>query len=146
MNRFPLHACLLALVLGIPACATRMPPDIGRDWQPVNRYAPVAHEIPLQRPYVFQPSPMDGTLKTLLARWASDSGMALAYLHPSDFTLFEPVQRIRTPSLRQATADLSRLYAGHRVVVEVHDNRIVVAQSAESLAAMTSDPAQGAPP
>ncbi len=88
---------------------------------------------------------MDGTLKNLLSRWASDSGMVLSYLHPSDFTLFEPVQGIRTPSLRQATAELSRLYAGHRVLVEVQDNRLVVTPLPEPVAAATAEPEQGAP-
>src|SRR5688572_30698113 len=95
MQRICLHMIPWLFAASLCACATRMPPDIGRDWKPVNRYAASAHEIPLQRPYVFQPSPMDGTLKRLLARWASDSGMALSYQHPSDFTLFEPVQGIR---------------------------------------------------
>ena len=82
---------LLLLVIGLLSCATRPAPDFGGRWKGVNRYAASTEEIPLSSAYLFHASPMDGTLKAMLTRWSKDSKMTLSYLHPSDFTLHEPV-------------------------------------------------------
>ena len=115
-------------------CAARPAPDFGGRWKTVNHYAAAAEEIPLYQTYVFYPSPMDGTLKSMLTRWAKDSKMALSYLHPSDFTLHEPVARIRTSSLQEAAAQLTAAYAEQRVSILVDNNQIVVrpAESGQS--------------
>lgn len=110
----------------LAACAARPAPDFRGRWQPVNRYAETTQEIPLQQAYLFQPAPMDRTLKTMLERWARDSKMALAYGHPSDFTLHAPVAGIQTADLHEALARLNAIYAPHGVVLELADNRLVV--------------------
>ena len=92
----------------------------------MNRYAASAEEIPLYQSYVFHASPMDGTLKTMLTRWASDSKMTLSYLHPSDFTLYGPVAQIQTNDLQQAVSQLTTAYAEQRVSVTASNNQIVV--------------------
>lgn len=92
----------------------------------MNRYAATAEEIPLYQSYVFHASPMDGTLKTMLTRWANDSKMTLSYLHPSDFTLYGPVAQIQTNDLQQAVSQLTAAYAGQRVSVTASNNQIVV--------------------
>ena len=92
----------------------------------MNRYAASAEEIPLYRSYVFHASPMDGTLKTMLTRWANDSKMTLSYLHPSDFTLYGPVAQIQTNDLQQAVSQLSAAYAAQQVSVTASNNQIVV--------------------
>ncbi len=76
---------------------------------------------------------MDGTLKNMLARWAKDSKMTLSYLHPSDFSLYQPVAQIHTNDLQQAISQLTAAYAGQRVSVTASNNQIVVraAQMAE---------------
>ncbi len=117
---------LLMLAVVLSGCATRPAPDFGGRWKGVNRYATSAEEIPLNMTYVFHASPMDGTLKTMLARWSKDSKMTLSYLHPSDFTLHEPVAKIHTNDLQQAVSQLTAAYAGQRVLVTATNNQIVV--------------------
>ena len=119
-------AVLCTLVFLLAGCATRPAPDIAGRWKPVNRYAAAAEEIPLYQSYVFHASPMDGTLKTMLTRWAKDSKMTLVYLHPSDFTLYSPVAQIQTNDLQRAVSELSAAYASQRVLVTAADNQIVV--------------------
>lgn len=105
----------------------------------MNRYAASAEAIPLYQTYVFHASPMDGTLKNMLTRWASDSKMTLSYLHPSDFTLYGPVAQIQTNDLQAAVSQLNAAYAGQQVSVTAGDNQIVVrvAQAGEEAPAAT---------
>lgn len=122
----PLGSILLALVVVLSGCATRPAPDFGGRWNGVNRYAASAEEIPLNKAYVFHASPMDGTLKTMLTRWSKDSKMTLSYLHPSDFTLHEPVAKIHTNDLQQAVSQLNTAYADQQISVTASANQIVV--------------------
>lgn len=125
----------LALLTG---CATRPAPDFGGRWKAVNRYAAVTEEIPLYQPYVFAASPMDGTLKTMLDRWAKDSKMTLSYQHPSDFTLFATAAKIQTNDLQRAVSELTSAYAAQGVSVTASGNQIVV-QRAQSPSAPGAD-------
>ncbi|HEY5972021.1 MAG TPA: hypothetical protein VIT22_08610 [Pseudoxanthomonas sp.] len=120
-------------------CATAPAPDIRGRWQPVNRYSEQAEEIPLYQSYVFYPSPMDRTLKTMLTRWAKDSKMTLSYQHPSDFTLHAPVAQVHTNDLQQAVALLTALYAGQRVSITTSNNQIVVRPAEQAV----TEPASG---
>jgi hypothetical protein len=129
---------LLLLVLGLFICATRPAPDFGGRWKGVNRYAASTEEIPLSSAYLFHASPMDGTLKAMLTRWSKDSKMTLSYLHPSDFTLYEPVAKIRTNDLQQAVAQLTAAYAGQKVLITASKNQIVVNISNATSVAPTS--------
>lgn len=118
--------CIFVLLQLFVACATRPAPGISGRWKAVNHYAATPEEIPLYQSYVFYPSPMDRTLKSMLARWAQDSKMTLTYQHPSDFSLYQPVAQIRTGSLQEAAAMLTSLYAAQHVSVTVRDNAIFV--------------------
>lgn len=108
------------------ACANDAASELRGRWKPVNRFADAVREIPLRRPYLFQASPMDGTLKSMLERWSVDSNTSLRYLHPSDFTLHTAVAGLRTSNLDEAAATLSRAYAGHGVVISVGEGQILV--------------------
>jgi hypothetical protein len=119
----------MATLLLLVSCATRPAPGISGRWTPVNRFPSAPEEIPLAHAYVFFASPVDRTLKTMLARWASDLKMTLAYEHPSDFSLYAPVGRLRTDNLQDAAARLTALYAHEHVLVAVRDNTILVSQS-----------------
>jgi hypothetical protein len=140
-----LLAVFVVLGTTLGGCATRPAPDIKGRWKAVNHYAETTQAIPLCQSYVFYPYPMDGTLKTMLTRWARDSRMALSYLHPSDFTLHAPVAQIRTSSLEEAVSLLSTIYAEQRVSITTTDNQIIV-RAAEStrVATTTSDNQAGA--
>jgi hypothetical protein len=126
-------ACVFAALAG---CGTPPPVDFGGQWQPVNRYQAATMEIPLSPAYLFQATPIDGTLKTMLERWAKDSHRQLAYRLGSDFTLHQPAARIRTADLQAAAAELSAIYAPQGVSV-VADGAQILAQPA---AAPSSNP------
>lgn len=115
---------LLAAV-AMTACATR-PSDFGGRWQDANPYAEATQAIPLHRPYVFAPTPMDGTLRTMLQRWTSDAGMRLQYDLAADYTLFAGVARIRSADLREAASMLEQAYAAQHIAMLVEGDRLLV--------------------
>lgn len=121
--------------LMLAACTTTPAPDFGGRWKPVNRFDTAPTEIPLHSSYAFQASPMDGTLKAMLERWARDSGMRLEYRLASDYTLHAGVARISTTSAQQAMSDVSAAYAAQGVVVSIVGNDIVVGTAAQLPAA-----------
>lgn len=125
------------------SCATSPPPDFAGRWTPVNHYATAPEGIPLAQPYVFVPTPLDRTLKTLLSRWAIDSNRTLLYQHPSDFALYGPVAAIRTNRLQDALAELNALYREQRIDVQLDGDAIVVRQ--RDTAAIAAAPQPDAP-
>ena len=52
--------------------------------------------------------------------------MTLSYLHPSDFSLYQPVAKIHTNDLQQAVSQLSAAYTEQGVLVTASNNQIVV--------------------
>ena len=115
-----------ALVMVLSSCASRPAPDFGGRWKTVNRFSEETQAIPIQDAYLFYASPMDGTLKKMLERWAHDSDMVLTYRHPMDYTLYAAVADIRTPSLQEAVSQLNAAYASQQVSVGVSGGEIVV--------------------
>jgi hypothetical protein len=69
---------------------------------------------------------MDETLRTMLVRWTTDTGMTLVYRLPSDYTLFAPVSKVRTADLAQAARELSSIYAAQGVSLTVVGNKLEV--------------------
>lgn len=118
-------AALVVTVAGA-GCASHAPAGPGGRWKPINRFAETTQVIPLAPSYVFYASPMDGTLKAMLARWAKDSGKTLSYRHPNDFTLHLPVAEIRTADLSQALSALTALYASQQISIRLEQQAIVV--------------------
>jgi hypothetical protein len=133
-----LMVCIACVTLSQSACATRPAPGISGHWTAVNRYAAQPREIPLSPAHEFYASPLDQTLKSLLARWARDAGVSLDYRHRSDFTLYEPVSRIRSSDLHAAAAGLAALYATQHVAIEVEGSAIVVREAGPTLPAHAS--------
>lgn len=117
------------VALALAGCATQPAPEFKGRWRAVNRFAESPQEIPLYQSYVFYASPLDATLKNMLARWAADSKMQLAYELSMDYTLYAPVADIRTADLQVAASRLSTIYAGQGVAVAVEGDRIVVRQA-----------------
>ena len=115
-----------AMIAVLSSCATRPAPDFGGRWKNVNRFSEETQAIPLQGAYLFYASPMDGTLKKMLERWAKDSDMVLTYRHPMDYTLYAAVADIRTPSLQEAVSQINAAYASQQVSVGVSGSEIVV--------------------
>ena len=118
-------ATALAMAAGT-GCASREARDFGGRWAPANQYAAATEAIPLVGAPVYQASPMDGTLRNLLMRWARDSGSELDYRHPADFTLHQPVRDVRAQSLPDALAQLARAFDGQGLVLRMEGNRLVV--------------------
>lgn len=139
-------ALLAILAAATTGCATKPAPEYGGRWKAVNRYGETPQEIPLYQAYMFYPSPMDGTLKTMLERWSRDSKMTLSYLHASDFTLHAAVAEIRTNSLQDAVSQLTAAYAAQGVSVTTEGNQIVVRSSAPATASATSENTAAATP
>jgi len=119
-----LGALLPALLLA--GCGTPAAKDFGGRWKPVNRFQSSTTEIPLNRPYTYYAAPMDETLRNMLVRWTTDTGMTLVYRLPSDYTLFVPVTKVRTADIRQAASELSAIYAAQGVAVSVADGTLEV--------------------
>lgn len=118
---FPVVLALLAT-----ACGTTPAPEPEGKWYPVNRLPEQTQAIPLTSSYVFYVTPMDGTLKGLLARWARDSGMQLQYGINMDYTLHAPVAKLRTPSLADAVVQLSGFYQAQGIDIRTSPGVIVV--------------------
>lgn len=114
----------LALLTALQGCASR-PRDYWGTWRPINRYQLAPTPIPLNDQYAYYATPMDGTLRNMLRRWAKDSGMQFSYQLPSDYTLTQPVSAIRTTDIRQALADLSSIYAAVGIRLYTLDNEIL---------------------
>jgi hypothetical protein len=117
---------LLACVLLATACAARPAADIRGRWTPVNRYLAQTQEIPLRQTYLYQATPLDRTLKSLLARWARDTRMQLVYEHGSDFTLHAPAAALRSDDLHAAVARLNDIYAPQHIAIVLQGDRIEV--------------------
>lgn len=128
MNKvFPnqiLGTLLPALLLA--GCGTPPAKDFGGRWKPVNHFQAATTEIPLNSPYTYYASPMDETLRTMLIRWTTDTGMTLVYRLPSDYTLFAPVTKVHTSDVRQAARELSSIYAAQGVSLTVTGDKLEV--------------------
>ena len=117
----------IALVLmTLGGCGAPRPKDYGGSWTPVNRFQAAPTEIPLSPVYTFSASPMDATLQSMLKRWAQDNRLQLNYRLGSDFTLYQPVAKVRTSDLQAAVTELSAIYAPQGVAVTSDGKEILV--------------------
>ncbi|MDR6886003.1 MULTISPECIES: hypothetical protein [Variovorax] len=124
------------MAVTLVGCGAPAPKEYGGSWAPVNRFQTAATEIPLSPAYTFYVSPMDATLRTMLKRWASDNGLQLSYQIGSDFTLHQPVAKVRTNDLPSAMGELSAIYAPQGVSISADGKQILVqAASAAPLSA-----------
>jgi hypothetical protein len=145
------HGCLRAAVLLITtltltACAAPAAKDFGGRWKPVNHYQSAPTEIPLAKAYTFYAAPMDGTLKTMLTRWAKDSGWQLSYLLSSDFALYTPVSQLHTTDVQEAIAKLNTLYAQQDVLISADSRQIQVRSASAARGEATADATISAAP
>lgn len=150
VNKFLRPALSVVVTSGVAvllsACGTPPAKDFGGRWRPVNKYDDKVVEIPLAVPYTYYAAPMDGTLKTMLTRWTTDTGMKLSYKLRSDFTLPKTTSGIHTTEVRDATSQLSAIYAAQGVAVLVDGPQLIVEEvSAIAPPAAPSAPAAPAP-
>jgi len=124
-----LKGSLAVALIALAGCGTPPAKNFGGKWTPVNRFRAQPTEIPLQVAYTFYAAPMDETLKTMLTRWANDSGRTLSYQLPFDVTLYTPVSDIHTTDLDAAARQLTTIYAAQHVYVSATDRKILVLAS-----------------
>lgn len=136
----------LLIAVALAGCGTPPAKNFGGSWKPVNHFRDKPIEIPLNPTYVFYASPMDETLKTMLARWAKDSGRQLSYQIPFDVTLYQPVAGIRTTDVDDAVAQLNSIYAAQGVFVTADVRHIEVVRASSARADSNSANAAGATP
>lgn len=142
-KRALMGASLIAM-LALTGCGTPAAKDFGGRWKPVNRFQDAPTEIPLAKNYTFYASPMDGTLKNMLTRWAKDSGVQLTYEMPSDFTLYKAVSQVQTTDIQDAVTSLNTIYASQDVFITA-DNRQILVRSAAAVHAEAAQPASPVP-
>lgn len=142
-KRHALAGLLVLAALALAGCGTQPARDFRGSWKPVNRFQARPTEIPLERQYTFFAAPLDETLRTMLERWAKDTGRTLDYELGYDVTLYRPVADIHTTDLAQATEQLSTIYAAQSVQVVGQPRRILVRTAVGSAA---STPATAARP
>jgi len=128
---------VLPITLVLTGCGTPPAKDFGGSWRQVNRFQEAPTEIPLNQTYTYYASPMDETLRTMLRRWAKDSGLQFSYQLQSDYTLYKPVTEIHTMDVYAATSQLTSIYAVQGISVTTDGHQILVT------AARTASP--GAP-
>jgi hypothetical protein len=126
-------------ILALIGCAAPPAKDFGGRWRPVNQFQSAPERIQLKQPYVFYASPLDGTLKNMLARWATDAGYRLVYKLPYDYTLYAPVSAVRSRNLADAVARLSTIYSDEHVAITAVDREIIVEAASSSSSATSTD-------
>jgi len=136
---------LLLAASMVTGCGTRPARNFGGTWRPANVFPERPAAIPLPTAYTFYAAPMDGTLKTMLTRWARDTRRELAYRHTVDLTLYAGVAGIRTTDLDAAIAELNRLYAAQDILVTATGHAIAV-DGADSKAATIPQAGSGPAP
>jgi hypothetical protein len=122
---------LAGICIALSGCGTTPAKEFGGRWKPVNRFASETVEIPLYSSYVFQAVPMDRTLKTMLERWARDTGMKVDYRLGSDYTLHAAVQSIGTTDVQQALSEINSAYSTQSISISLVGNSLVVASVGE---------------
>lgn len=125
-SRFSAGTAFSILAVALVGCGAPAPKEFGGSWAPVNRFQSSATEIPLSPAYTFYASPMDATLRTMLKRWASDNGLQLSYQINSDFTLHQPVAKVRTNDLQSALGELNAIYAAQDLSIAADGKQILV--------------------
>ncbi|RDS83478.1 hypothetical protein DWU99_12595 [Dyella psychrodurans] len=140
----------LSATVVLAGCGTPSPKDFGGPWKPINRFQERSTAIPLNQKYEYFAAPMDGTLKSMLTRWAKDSGLVLSYQISSDYTLITPVTQIHTLDIHVAANQLNSIYRAQGIAVRVTDGQVqVVMANSNPAAAAAGKPAeslrQGAP-
>jgi hypothetical protein len=128
------------------ACGTPPARDFKGAWLPVNQYRSAPSEIPLRSHYTFFAAPTDGTLKSMLNRWANDTDRALRYELGYDVTLYTPVATIHTSDLDAAAAELNTIYAAQDVRVMAKSGEILVQKATPVLPPPASAPANHGTP
>lgn len=119
--------CVVGIFILSGCNSTPKPRDFPSSWRPVNQLSEDIQAIPLFKRYIYEVMPIDGTLKSLLTRWASDSKLTLQYSHCLDFTLPKGTVKIKTADLDKALMDLNELYMNQNIVV-VRSGRLLIAE------------------
>lgn len=116
---------ILACAL-LAACGTPPAKDFKGSWRAVNRYRATPVEIPLHPHYTYFAAPIDGTLKSMLARWAGDTERTLNYQLNYDVTLYQAAATLRSTDIDAAADKINTIYAAQGVRVTTTPGEILV--------------------
>lgn len=120
MTSFKRCIAPVAVAASLAACGTPPHPSrFGSDWKPVNTYTSGVRAIALSREHVFAASPLDGSLRGLLARWALEAGMSLDYRSPYDYSLSVAAGSVQHATLTEAVRQLNQVYAASGVTLMI---------------------------
>ena len=123
---FVIVASALLTSCGLSSASLRdSSPSFGL-WQPVHQFPIAPSSVPLSPVVVYRVTPMDMTLRNLLARWAFVGGKQLRYSLPVDWQVHRDASLVEAASLEDALARLSSAYASQHLVFRV-DGAVVSA-------------------
>lgn len=126
MYRFVLGGLLVLL---LSACATLSERAVMSDWQPVANL-PTEPRVAVATPdTLFLVTPLDGSLRHLLARWAYLEGVQVDYRLPVDWQLHAPAAAVKAPDLPSALSALQKSYASQGISLRL-DKGLLIAESA----------------
>lgn len=137
-----MRACRAGGVLLVALCAGCAGPDVkvSGAWQPVNALDATPRPISQAPAVQFIATPVDQTLRSLLARWAREGNWALDFRLASDFSLTQEAASIRAPSIESALTTLNGMYAAIGVQIELSSGVLVASPR------VVAEPEAQAPP
>ncbi|WP_267224922.1 hypothetical protein [Dyella silvae] len=138
-----LKLAVVALLLPITSGCGSTAKDYSGRWKPINRYQSAAAAIPLNPQYLYYATPMDGTLRTMLRRWAKDSGKQFAYHLQTDYTLSQPVAAIRTTDIQQALDQLNAIYGSYGIRLSAEGGQLIATTASDINTPSSKPPAAG---
>lgn len=141
----PLRPILLVLCALLASCASSRPLEAGMSpWRPVHAFPDVPSAVPLQPVVKFTVTPLDATLRQLLARWAFEGGRRMVFALPMDWEVPAAAAQIRAATLEEGLASLTAAYAAQHLVFKVADGAVTATDGAvpEAAPAVVSNASQ----
>ena len=91
------------------------------EWAPVHQYPEAPGAIDLTPVVKYRVTPLDGSLKNLLARWAFLAGKRLQYEPGTDWQVHRDAARVESASLDDALKQLATAYSIQGVELSVRE-------------------------
>lgn len=129
---FCVALCALLASCASSSASLRDSPSSFDAWRPVHHFPSSPASVPLAPVIVYRVTPMDATLRTLLARWAFVGGKQLQYSLPVDWQVHRDASVVEAASLEEALARLTSAYAAQHIVFRVDGAFVSAAESGGS--------------
>ena len=120
MSKYFLPVVLCVLCALLSSCvASRPAKSAFGAWQPVHQFPSSPTAVPLAPVVSYRVTPMDASLRHLLARWAFVAGKQLQYSLPMDWQVHRDAAVVEAATLDDALARLTTAYAAQHLVFRV---------------------------